>query len=748
MDDETTRLETELAGLTGSARAQTLLRLGQAHWMRYWRTGMGAQVGLIHLDRAITALDEALGYLEPGDILRVQTTTTLGVSRCVRHSMHNGPVADRDAGISLLEESLAGGSNALPAASAGMARATLGEAYLRRSMQVMQSPDALMAAISRGTPTGTNADLERAIEHLREAAAVVTVPQLAQTSAKMLRMAETMHRIFKAFGSPNLSTQLDSIMSSMAEMQGLVRELETDGFGVGSHLTNVSFLDTEWMQHADPTDFPSGVIREAESDTSGNGVREKVRERQETESKRPGSGRPETEQPESKQPESRLPEAAVPEQPKHQERPERTRLSVDTDAMRAALRTLIGAGSAGDDVFAVTAGLLGAAEPPAWVDEFVASAAGIVHSVEAPSGADQFLLAVALHLRSRRDGDDDGWGDSWGEDSGAATDGDAQAAVASLLAAAETLPDEDPDAIPALVQLAELCPDGTLKAIGSRLAGLTTLLQSVGAEAVELPGPVGSRRWNAAESRFEPAGEPGTARTLVVVDGGSPQESQLSASTDDVTVSYVASLSQLRTLSQRKVRPVAEEPVFVANPRGDRMSTAVETMLLRRSFYPHSVGLGGLIEAADGAGTAAQVRARLEASVLHLACGVTEAGTLELADSSELDLRDVAVERGGLAILPPDHFQPLADILLSAGFTGVVGWRRPVPEEFAAVAYFLLHTELADVGRAPAAAVRAVRRQLRGPDPDLAALPPLLASRFETADAAGDSWTALVYRGR
>ncbi|MEY9861173.1 hypothetical protein ABH935_006813 [Catenulispora sp. GAS73] len=752
MDDETTRLETELAGLTGSARAQTLLRLGQAHWMRYSRTGIGAQVGLAHLDRAITAVDEALGYLEPGDILRVQATSMLGVSRCVRHSMHNSPVADRDAGISLLEETLAAGPGALPAASVGFARATLGEAYLRRAVQIMQSPDALMAAISRGTPSGTIADMERAIENLREVTTVTTVPQLSQTAAKMLRMAETMHRIFTAFGSPNLSTQLDVMMGSMAEMQELVREFETDGFGVGSHITNASFLHTEWTQHADPTDFPSAMFREPESDAGGNSVREGVREQQGAGSKRPESGRPdaqqpeskqpESKQPESKQPESRLPESGAPEPPEQRERPERTRFSVDADAMRADLRTLIGVGSAGDDVFAVAADLLSAAEPPAWVDEFVASAAGIVHSVEAPSGADHFLLAVALHLRSRRDGDDDGWG----KDSGAATDGDAQAAVASLLAAAETVADEDPDAIPALVHLAELSPDGTLKVIGSRLGGLTALLQSVGAEAVDLPGPADSRRWNAAESRFEPAGEPGTARTLVVVDGGSPQESQPSASADDVTVSYVASLSQLRTLSQRKVRPVAEEPVFVANPRGDRMPTAVETMLLRRSFYPHSVGLGGLIEAADGAGTAAQVRSRLEASVLHLACGVTEAGTLELADSSELDLSDVRVERGGLAILPPDHFQPLADILLTAGFTGVVGWRRPVPEDFAAVAYFLLHTELADVGRAPAAAVRAVRRQLR--EPDLAALPPLLASRFETTDAAGDDWTALVYRGR
>lgn len=711
--DDITRLEAELAGLTGNARAQTLLRLGQAQWVRYWHTGIGSQIGLPHLDQTILRMNEALDYLEPGDTLRVHATSMLGVSRCVRHSAHKGPVSDREAGIPLLEEALAAPPGNLPPAATGLARATLGEAYLRRSMEILQSPDALLAAMTRGAPAGVIADMELAIKTLRLVAAEATAPQMAQTAGKMLRMAEAMHTILTAFGSPQLSTQMDVLMRSMAEMQQMVREIETDGFGLGSHITNMSFTDTEWTQHADPMDFPGAMIREPEVVTDAA-------------------------------PEQERPKAEPEESPKRTDRPgrpERARVGTDVDATRSNLRTLIGTGNGGRDVFAVAADLLRAAEPPSWIDEFVASAAGVVHTAEPPSGTDHFLLAVALHLRSRRDGDDDGWG----EDVGGTANGDAQAAATSLLTAAETVPDETLDAIPTLVQLAELSPDGTLKALGARLGGLSALLQSVGAEAVDLPEPTDSLRWNAVEGRFEASGEPCDARTLVIVDGGSLREPK--ASEDEATVSYVASLSQLRTLSQRKIRPVAEEPVFVANPRGDRMSAAVETMLLRRSFYPHSVGLGGLIEAADGAGTAKEVRARLEASVLHLACGVTETGALELANSSELDLTDVEVKRGGVVILPPDRLQPLADILLAAGFTGVIGWRRPVSEDFAAVAYFLLHTELADVGRAPAAAVRAVRKQLR--EPDLDALPPLLASRFKArADAGGEDWTALVYRGR
>jgi hypothetical protein len=180
-------------------------------------------------------------------------------------------------------------------------------------------------------------------------------------------------------------------------------------------------------------------------------------------------------------------------------------------------------------------------------------------------------------------------------------------------------------------------------------------------------------------------------------------------------------------------------------------------MLLRRSFYPGSVGLGRLVEDCDGAGTTDELRAHLDASILHLDCGVTAGGALELAGPAELDLAEfdlaefgpaeAAVRRGGLVILPPDHFLPLADILLGAGFTGVIGWRRPVPEVVAAVAAFVLHAELADRVRPPAEAVRAVHRWFQHPDKEM--LPQLLAGYADRlGDASADDWMSLVYRGR
>ena len=135
----------------------------------------------------------------------------------------------------------------------------------------------------------------------------------------------------------------------------------------------------------------------------------------------------------------------------------------------------------------------------------------------------------------------------------------------------------------------------------------------------------------------------------------------------------------------------------MANPRGDREPVSYETMMLRRTFYPRSTGLGRTVEDAAGAGTPEEVRNSLGASVLHLGCGVTPAGALELSGPAELGPDAIAATTvrpgGGLAILPPLPAgpAPLVDALLAAGFTAVVGWQRPVPERVAALMLFLLH---------------------------------------------------------
>ncbi|GAA3294952.1 MULTISPECIES: hypothetical protein [Dactylosporangium] len=194
------------------------------------------------------------------------------------------------------------------------------------------------------------------------------------------------------------------------------------------------------------------------------------------------------------------------------------------------------------------------------------------------------------------------------------------------------------------------------------------------------------------------------------------------------------------------------DAVFVADPRGERGLEWVsgETVLLRRLLYPRSIGLGNAVEYVDGTGTADEVRAHLGASMLFLGCGVSPPAVLRLAGPTELDLTGVAgAACGGLAILPPlaTGFPAVSDALLAAGFSGVVGWRRPVPAPVATAMLFLLHLRLVDGGLPPPVAVRAVRVHLRGADARPA---PVLPEHHVATLAGGLAWghaDSLVYRG-
>jgi hypothetical protein len=159
----------------------------------------------------------------------------------------------------------------------------------------------------------------------------------------------------------------------------------------------------------------------------------------------------------------------------------------------------------------------------------------------------------------------------------------------------------------------------------------------------------------------------------------------------------------------------------------------------------------------DGSGTPDEVLARLSASMLHLGCGVSAAGALELAGSAELGPKEIAASpgtdrtAGGVAILPPvrDGFPTLADAFLAAGFVGVVGWLRPVPDPVAALMLFVLHAQLVDQRLDPAAAVRAVRQWMRDPArKPLSSLPVAYAATASATDLTDMAyWSALVHRG-
>ena len=258
--------------------------------------------------------------------------------------------------------------------------------------------------------------------------------------------------------------------------------------------------------------------------------------------------------------------------------------------------------------------------------------------------------------------------------------------------------------------------------------------------ATDDPGwPAILRRWTSENLLVAATGGLGRLALSAVRTGDGRYLAQ------DVVVSYVSSGFQVLRLAARRSVPVDTEPLFVVNPRGDRDSEVAEVMAVRRVFYPRSVCLGRALEPVDGAGTRADLLARLPAaSLLHLACGVR--GTeLQLAGHDVLDVAAVH-SAAGLVILS-EHSAPA---LLDAGFAGVVGWLWAVPAPFGSLALFLLHLQLVAHRRQPAAAVNAVQRWMLDPDREL---PPCLTgahlSTATTTDLTRPAlWAALAYHGR
>jgi hypothetical protein len=224
----------------------------------------------------------------------------------------------------------------------------------------------------------------------------------------------------------------------------------------------------------------------------------------------------------------------------------------------------------------------------------------------------------------------------------------------------------------------------------------------------------------------------------------------------DLLVSYVRTGAQVVDLAGRAPRVLTERPVFVVNPRGDRESATVDADLVRRAFYPHSTGLGRTAGNVAGPGAVDDVRAHLRASMLHLGCGVTAGGELELA-GGRLGLRQIAAvdgrlgKAGGLAVLPPvtGGTPALADALLAANYSGVVGWRAGVPAPIASLMGYLLHLHLVEERRDAPSAVAAVRRWMsdphRKPPRDLPAAYESLVSSAELADPVCAA--ALIHHG-
>lgn len=700
MPEETiTHLRTQLAGQVGQERAMTLIRIAQEHMNLVSRIGPGDPAGKAHLDEGLRAVEEAYGYFGPQDAMRGPAAALFGVLLAMKNSLGAGTEHDRAHAIDLIEESITFPN--VPPFQQAVAQLMLGHLYLERAMKPLQAPDAILGAMTGGLPGASTVELDRAADCFREVIKASSNAEMTNMATALLNVTDIFRGLLGGVGPASGGLDLGRMASAVSALQGMQAQgfgMNLSGPGVAPGMNIMDLANA--MANMDPLDRPVPLIHGPE------------------------------------------PEETV-------EAPSRPTLTVDVDALRRELAQLLSTSGTVGDVYESLISLLRADEAPSWTDDFVALATRIVHDAEPVLGSDHLLLSAALLLRSQRDGDS-GWG-SADEDEGVdepddAIDSDLEAAADELSIAASSVVRDQPDAVPLLLLLATLLPAGTFERLTEPCAEVAAAVRAVGAGALIVPRPAGLPWLDAQSGRFMAADAACHASNVVVL-GESAQGVE-----GDKAVSCLASAAQLLEISRRKARPLTEEVVFVANPRGDREAASVDALLLRRTFYPRSTGLGRLVENADGAGTVDQVRAALGASLLHVACGLTADDALELADSAELGLSELSMSeldaaRGGLVILPPGVFLPAADLLLAAGFNGVVGWRHAVPEQTASLMLYVLHSELAETGRSPAAAVRAVGRWARRPD--TAALPQLLARYAEQPELMGEEdWTALVYRGR
>ncbi|HET7016367.1 MAG TPA: CHAT domain-containing protein, partial [Streptosporangiaceae bacterium] len=207
----------------------------------------------------------------------------------------------------------------------------------------------------------------------------------------------------------------------------------------------------------------------------------------------------------------------------------------------------------------------------------------------------------------------------------------------------------------------------------------------------------------------------------------------------DAVFSYAASARQMIGASRRRAQPWSTRPVLLANPTGDLELATAEADELRRRCYPGAVCLGRFSRSSlpvHGRGTPRELLAwlpggpRPTASVLHLGCHATVAGSLDqsylvLAEHEKLAIDRIVDQGAGrspgspgfLAVLAAcmtdltgtDHDEALtlASALLASGACGVVGARWPVEDRATALLMLMFHHYLVGESLGPADALRA-----------------------------------------
>ncbi|TCO52925.1 hypothetical protein [Actinocrispum wychmicini] len=407
VDDAIGQLRAELAGLSGTARAAPLIRLGQSLLFRLTQTGTVAPSAAADVDAAVSALEEALGYLGEDDPIRGSVSFYFGYALTARHA-HSNDEKDRDAAIRHFDAAL--GSAKLAVQHVAGARMMLGYHYLLRAMAPMMFASSLMGTMAARTDQTQVTDADRAADCFRAVlAAKPPSEDICEMAQMMLEFADGI-RVMLGGGQGGINLQkLSEMMASLSALQERLTREAKPGYGPFnlSSVFSLSFKDS--LSDLNPMDRPVVVVE----------------------------GELEDEEP----PELPKLEPAAPE-------------PVD---LRHSLRTRL---SLTEPVWESAALLLSEVDTPAVavVDEAVAMASTVVDGDEEAEPADEavdwFLLAVALHLRDRLD-----------------SAGDRQAGADALLTAARKVPVDHPAAVVILRSLgAFLDPDAPLGGVLDRVA--------------------------------------------------------------------------------------------------------------------------------------------------------------------------------------------------------------------------------------------------------------------------------------
>jgi len=481
----------------------------------------------------------------------------------------------------------------MPAVVQGLSRVVLGQLFVRRVLSLLQGSGAMALMMGQGGSVAARADLDRAAALFDAVADGPSAVTEMRDAAAMLRKMTDMLRDLVC-GTGGLDPM--RMMRTLGGLQDLMRQPASPSSMSGLGSLPLAFAGTT-LANLPPIDRPTVVIEPAAPETT----------------------RPETARP----------------------RPARPPSEFLDDLRQALLDRLPGLGPG-----ALCSLLDGTARLPVdRIDELVAIGSMLV---EAPgvTARDHLLFAVALHLRGRVD--DGGW--STGDE-------DVRAAAAALLAGAEGLPDEAADVVVAAAELAALLDD-RLPELSVR-PQLGAAFSAVAVAAAVAAVGAGALLYTTADATLVlMAGNPILA-TLTPGATLPPRILAVGRYIDDgaAAVSHVGCGTDVVRLAGRARRPVAESASFLADPRRDRPQAALDAMLLRRSFYPRSAGYGNTLEQSVGPGTPHDAVAALGSALIHLGCGITADGGLELAGDAVLDASAVAGDgpgtTGGLAVLPP-----------------------------------------------------------------------------------------------